>query len=187
MEKKRCRFCGASLSQNHSGDICSPCEESGRGCVTAGTPEDMELYDVQDIQRIWRLESEEHVRRLGREEKIPGRIRGIKRHLYLKEVVDEWLKSAVGAGAIISHSVVVPETHETILPSHALTCYHRLGKVPDNVLVTVTDKGVLGPPPVVGQFTASSYILTSLVSSGQIVRHTPIPPAPGPSTTPARN
>jgi hypothetical protein len=121
----------------------------------------------------------EQVRRRSREGKIPGRIPGIKPHHFQKDVIDTWLKSGGGHGTIISNALVVPEVYESVLPEEPLTYYHNLGVPPATVIVTATDKGVLGPPPVVGRITASSYTLTSLVCSGQIVNHIPVLAAPG--------
>ena len=39
------------------------------------------------------FQSEESVRRLGRKKIIPGRLLDIKRHLYLREAVYEWIRS----------------------------------------------------------------------------------------------
>ncbi len=180
MAERRCRVCGASLSRYHGEGLCWPCQEKLNGWITIDRP----YYDLDDLQRILGLDSAESVKRLGRMGMIPGRIPGVKAHRYLKETVDEWVRSGGevsdhGSRAITCHTVAVPpETQESTLPDSPATCYHTLGIVPQNVVVTVTDKGIPGPPPVVGEVTASSYMLASLVASGQVVKHTAIPPAP---------
>jgi len=49
-------------------------------------------YNVRDMADILDLTSEEQVRRLSRDGKIPGRVPGIKQHLFVQSIVNLWLK-----------------------------------------------------------------------------------------------
>jgi hypothetical protein len=86
----KCRECGANLREGNPGPLCSPCQEKRLKSV-ADT--DRRYYTVEELQYILDLESEESVKRLGRKGIIPGRMPGIKKHLYLKESVDAWIKA----------------------------------------------------------------------------------------------
>ena len=50
-------------------------------------------YDVSDMRRILGFDSNEQVRRLGRGKKIPGKIPEIRRHLWQKKIVNEWIQT----------------------------------------------------------------------------------------------
>jgi len=86
----KCHLCGAKLRQGNPGPLCSPCQEKRLEQVAAGGSL---YYTVSDLTHIMGFESEESVRRLGRKRTIPGRYPGIRRHLYLKAVVDDWIRS----------------------------------------------------------------------------------------------
>jgi hypothetical protein len=86
-----CSKCGKSLASLNHGPLCFACVEKRlEDEVSGGKP----YYDVRDMMNILGIEGEEQVRRKGRGGFIPGRIPGIKRHLYLKETIDEWIRSA---------------------------------------------------------------------------------------------
>ena len=91
MVERKCTQCGAVLSQHNPGKLCFPCQDKIRGELQENMS-DGPNYNVDDICSILSL-SPEQVRRLGRDNAIPGRIPRIKRHLYLKTVVDQWISS----------------------------------------------------------------------------------------------
>lgn len=89
MEKKHCTGCGNILPSNHIGRLCPICQEKALE-KTPGTS--LDYYNIRDMAAMLDL-SEGHVRRLSRDGNVlPGRIRGIKQHLWPKEIVDEWIK-----------------------------------------------------------------------------------------------
>ena len=91
MLKRTCVNCGASLSSYNPGPLCAPCQKKlaeERKTITKGLH-----YDVEDMRLILGMDSQEHVRRLARDGKLPRRIPGVRRWLWLKEVVDSWIRS----------------------------------------------------------------------------------------------
>ncbi len=91
MNERKCLQCGAVLSQYNPGKLCFPCQEKNQRGLQERTG-DSPNYNVDDMCYILGLKPEQ-VRRLGRKNVIPGRIPGIKQHLYLKAFVDEWITS----------------------------------------------------------------------------------------------
>jgi len=80
------------LNQYHVGNLCYPCQE--------GKPEELKEkmgdsphYGIDELCLLLGLENPESVRRLGRRGIIPGRVPGIKKRLYLREKVDQWIRS----------------------------------------------------------------------------------------------
>ena len=89
--KNKCPKCGGVLNQYNPGPLCAPCQEKlaeERKIITESLH-----YDVEDMRLILGLDSKEHVRRLAREGKLPHRIPVIRKWLWLREVVDSWIKS----------------------------------------------------------------------------------------------
>lgn len=86
----KCRQCGAQLSRYNPGTLCAPCQR--KRAEEQAALEDS-YYDAEQMAVILGSKSAESVKRLSRKNKIPGRIPGIKKHLFLKQVVDEWIKS----------------------------------------------------------------------------------------------
>jgi len=89
--KDKCPKCGGVLNQYNPGPLCAPCQEKlaeERKTITEGLH-----YDVEDMRLILGLDSQEHVRRLARDGKLPRRIPGVRRWLWLKEVIDAWIRS----------------------------------------------------------------------------------------------
>ena len=82
-----CKSCGRELATSNPGSLCVICQDK-----IIGKFDDSPFYDVADLKHILGLESEEHVRRIGRAGKIPGRLPG-KKHHYSKSEVDHWIKS----------------------------------------------------------------------------------------------
>ncbi len=97
-----CRECGKELNQYHMGKLCYTCQNKKQEELTEKMG-DSPNYDVNDMCSILDL-SQEQVRRLGRDEKIPGKIPEIRRHLYLRELVDPWIRSG---GKVSKPEVVV--------------------------------------------------------------------------------
>ena len=50
-------------------------------------------YTADNLCYILGIKNSESVKRLGRKGIIPGKIPGIRKHLYLKERVDEWIQT----------------------------------------------------------------------------------------------
>ncbi len=89
--KDKCPKCGGVLNQYNPGPLCAPCQgklADERTTITEGLH-----YDVEDMRLILGLDSQEHVRRLARNGKLPRRIPGVRRWLWFKEVVDSWIRS----------------------------------------------------------------------------------------------
>jgi hypothetical protein len=89
MERK-CSMCGTKLSPANPGTVCHDCQTKK---VAQLADKDASYYTAEELTYILGLECEESVKRLGRKGKIPGRLPGIKKHLYSKEAVDAWIKS----------------------------------------------------------------------------------------------
>jgi len=70
--------------------LCSPCQAKKLAHISAS---DDPYYTVEELTHILGLESDESVKRIGRKGKIPGRVPGVRKHLYSKEAVDAWVKS----------------------------------------------------------------------------------------------
>ena len=81
---RECRECGAGLAKGSSRSICMSCLEKIEQLKSLS-------YTVTEIANLLRI-SEEQVRRLGRQGKIPGRVPG-KKHLYVKKFIDGWIGS----------------------------------------------------------------------------------------------
>lgn len=88
---KKCVQCGAVLSQYNQGILCFPCQEKRQEELKEKMG-DSPNYDVDDMCFILGLEPEQ-VRRLGRKGVIPGRIPEVRQHLYLRALVDPWIRS----------------------------------------------------------------------------------------------
>jgi hypothetical protein len=86
---RKCSQCGAVLSRSNPGPLCSPCQEKKHEEPATG---DSPTYDVNDMARMLHLGNEQ-VRRLSQKGRLPPRVPGVRKCLWLKEVVDKWLKS----------------------------------------------------------------------------------------------
>lgn len=71
------------------GTLCFVCQEKESEKLTAG---DSPTYDVEDMARILRLESEQ-VRRLARKGRLPPRVPVGRKWLWSREIVDRWINS----------------------------------------------------------------------------------------------
>ena len=89
--KDKCPKCGGVLNQYNPGPLCAPCQEKlaeERKTITEGLH-----YNVEDMRLILGLDSQGHVRRLARDGKLPRSIPVIRKWIWLREVVDSWIKS----------------------------------------------------------------------------------------------
>ena len=84
-----CRQCGIKLNRYHKGNLCYPCQEKRLGEVI---PDDEDLIDAEGFAHILGLTSAESVRRLALKGKLPPRIPGIRKYLWRRSVVEEWIK-----------------------------------------------------------------------------------------------
>lgn len=89
---RKCKLCGAKLSQYNPGNICFPCQESRKTRLEEKTSNSL-YYNLDDMCFLLGFTSPESVKRLSRKGIIPGKIPGIRKHLYLKERVDEWIQT----------------------------------------------------------------------------------------------
>ena len=88
-KKRKCPQCGKGLSMHNPGTLCFVCQHKESEKLTTG---DSPTYDIQDMARILRLESEQ-VRRLARRGKLPPRVPAGRKWLWSRETVDRWIKS----------------------------------------------------------------------------------------------
>ena len=88
-KERKCPECGSVLSMYNPGRLCSVCQRKESEKLPIG---DSPTYDVQDMGRILRLDSEQ-VRRLARKGKLPPRVPAIRKWLWSREVVDRWIRS----------------------------------------------------------------------------------------------
>lgn len=87
---QKCKDCGAILSSYNLGLLCWPCQEKKKEQLQEKIG-DTPHYTVENLCFLLGYANPESVKRLGRKGKIPGRIPGIRQHLYLKEKVDQWV------------------------------------------------------------------------------------------------
>ncbi len=87
-QEKYCSKCKRPLSKQNPGLLCIICQDK-----IAQSQDEEPYYDVTDMMHILGLYNEESVRRLSRAGKIPGRIPGIKQHLFSKTAIDHWIES----------------------------------------------------------------------------------------------
>jgi hypothetical protein len=87
---RTCSQCGTKLNQYNDGTLCVLCQDKESEKLTTG---DRSHYDAEDMARLLGLKSAEQVRWLARNKKLPAQIPAVRRWLWLKEVVDRWMKS----------------------------------------------------------------------------------------------
>jgi excisionase family DNA binding protein len=85
--KKECSLCGRELDQNNPNSVCFSCVQKLTDSVALPY-----CYNVEEVRKILRLESQEQVRRMIRKGELPAVRRG-KRYLFPKDDFDAWLKS----------------------------------------------------------------------------------------------
>lgn len=88
MSERICTKCGRTILEGVSGNLCLKCKLDSSPESSVNSLH----YDVKDMMEILGLESEEQVRRLSRAGKIPGRVPGITKHLFIKKIVDKWIE-----------------------------------------------------------------------------------------------
>lgn len=91
MERK-CKDCGTKLSSYNRGTLCWPCQEKRKAQLQKQIG-DSPHYAVDDLCFLLGYANPESVKRLGRKRIIPGRVPGIRQHLYLKAPVDDWIRA----------------------------------------------------------------------------------------------
>ena len=87
--KRVCYECDAVLSQYNPGKLCFPCQEKR---LAWSAIRDAEFIDPRGYADILGLESEESVKRLARDDKLAPRVPAIKKWLWRKDVVIDWMK-----------------------------------------------------------------------------------------------
>jgi hypothetical protein len=90
---RKCLSCGANLNSRNTGRVCWPCLKKRQSQI-AEKMVDVPYYTVDDLCYLLGYKSPESIKRLGRIEKIPGRIPNSRQHLYQKDVVDEWIRNS---------------------------------------------------------------------------------------------
>lgn len=93
---RKCSRCGANLSRYNLGKLCSLCQEKVKAELEWAREESLH-YDLEDMCRLLGFQSNESVKRLARKGLIPGRVPGVKKHLFLREEVDLWLRTGATA------------------------------------------------------------------------------------------
>ncbi|MCJ7575500.1 MAG: helix-turn-helix domain-containing protein [Dehalococcoidia bacterium] len=86
---KRCSRCGTRLTRYNPGTLCFVCQRKESERLATG---DRPYCDVEDMSGILGLGGEQ-VRRLGRKGRLPPRIPAVRRWLWRKEVVEQWIES----------------------------------------------------------------------------------------------
>jgi len=88
---KKCKLCGKVLNRYNPGYFCYSCQEKrieARDYMSHNAN-----YDVYDMVYILGLQSDESVRRLARQGKLPPSIPGIKKYQWPRDVIDAWIRS----------------------------------------------------------------------------------------------
>lgn len=95
--QRKCIRCGCKLRIDNTGNLCSPCAEQKTIKASFSTSEfyNDRYYDLNQMQELLGLSSYEQARRKAQKGDIPGRIPGIRRYLFFREVVDKWLRGEV--------------------------------------------------------------------------------------------
>ena len=87
---RKCKDCDTILSLYNQGQLCWPCQEEKKEQLQEQIG-DTPHYTVENLCLLLGYANPESVKRLGRKGKIPGKIPEIRKHLYLREDVDQWL------------------------------------------------------------------------------------------------
>lgn len=110
--KRKCIQCGCILRTGNKSNLCSSCTER----KTKGLPystrqfDDERYYDLWQMMELLGLSSYEQARRKAQHGEIPGRVPSIRRYLFAKENVDNWLQQGadeVRAGKLSEETVDV--------------------------------------------------------------------------------
>ncbi len=87
---RKCKDCDTLLSSYNPGLLCWPCQEKKKEQLQEQIG-DTPHYTIDNLCFLLGFAHPESVKRLGRKGTIPGRIPGIRQHLYLREEVDQWI------------------------------------------------------------------------------------------------
>jgi len=95
-EKDReCVWCGRELTPDNSGKLCFLCADKLKDVMT-DLPE---VFNVEDVRKLLHFEDVESVRRMYRQGKLPGRIKGVKKLLWFKDDLIAYLKFGKSSSA----------------------------------------------------------------------------------------
>ena len=103
MNDKKCARCKAGLSVSNPGFICLPCQR--KLIDDWARASEVRYLDVEDMRVLLGLDSEEQVRRLARQGKLPPRIPAIKKWLWEEEVVRDWMRSGYEVTQIVKNQL----------------------------------------------------------------------------------
>lgn len=87
--KRECIKCRVFLGQDNPGLLCSPCQKE-RTRPETEFPDDL-CYDAKEMASILGFDETESVMRLARKERLPPRIPNIKKYLWSKKVIHDWI------------------------------------------------------------------------------------------------
>ena len=88
MTKRQCIECDNPIPLRYIGRRCPKCLVAALESTTSTYADH---YTVRDMADLLGLTSEEQVRRLSRDRKIPGRVPGWQ-HLFVQSIVNAWIK-----------------------------------------------------------------------------------------------
>jgi hypothetical protein len=83
-----CSQCGKPLSQYNAGNLCFPCQEKKLEEEIASAED---IIDAEGFASILGLKSAESVKRLAIKRKLPPRIPVVKKYLWRKSVIEDWI------------------------------------------------------------------------------------------------
>ena len=88
MTEKQCIECDKPIPPHYIGRRCPKCLMAALESTTSTYAGH---YDARDMADLMGLASEEQVRRLSRKGKIPGKVPGISRHLFIQPIINKWV------------------------------------------------------------------------------------------------
>ena len=133
---RMCCECGVLLTRDNPGVLCFDCQEDRRGNLA---PDNRPYYDAKDMARILGLESDEEVKRLARQKKLPPRIPAVRKCLWHKEVVERWIRGdgQLPLGSAEQLAALVG-AHGGVHFDEAAGCW-KFGK-PEEISVVIVDR-----------------------------------------------
>jgi hypothetical protein len=139
---RTCKDCGANLSSYNQGLLCWPCQKKKKELLQEQIG-DTPNYTVDNLRIILGLKNPESVKRLGRKGKIPGRIPGVRQHLYRRDKVDLWIKEGqqqLPNAAMIEESAGVETPHKQKIESLS-----KFIELPDNCQIASMQENSRSP------------------------------------------